>query len=198
MFSFKKNMKKIIYTLILVLILSCNKKLERNGDEVSRVEGVKAQVGDVEKKEDTLTKTNLDSISKESSKENIETILSLGQKLLGKWELMDFESNEEHEVEEKPSGVIWIFKENHICEERKDPSNPNDVTVYEYEISNISCEEKKQSKEFLYINLTNKTVAGEDYCFSISINQVRADDDSSEILSLYTWGAISPDILKRR
>lgn len=191
-------MKKIICTLVLVLILSCNKKSESNGEEVSKVEDIKAQVEGLKKLEDTLTKTNLDSISKESSKENMETILSLEQKLLGKWELIDYESDEEKEIcQEISSGIIWIFKENHICEERKDPSNPNDVTVYEYEISNISCEEKKK-KDFLYISLTNKTVAGEDYCFMISIDQVRADDDDSEILSLYTWGAISPDILKRR
>ena len=134
-------MKKIIYAIILVFIFACNKKEENNEVKVSKIENIKSL-------QDTMTKLNLDTISKESAKEG----LYLEKKILGDWELIEYDFKEENEGDqEKSSGVTWIFKSNHICEERSEPSNPNNVTIYEYKISQKGCEITQDSKKFFYI-----------------------------------------------
>jgi hypothetical protein len=157
---------------------------------VSKIENIKSL-------QDTMIKSNLDSISKESLKGGFGTSLDLEKKIFGNWELMEYDLSEENEEDqEKPSGVIWIFKSNHTCEERSDPSNPNDVTIYEYKISQKGCEITQDSKKFFYINLTNQTVKGEDNCFMIDID--KDDETNREILRLYAYGAMSPDVLVRK
>ncbi|MGQ7947382.1 hypothetical protein [Flavobacterium sp. WC2509] len=183
-------MKIIIYASTLFLILSCNNKVENNN-----INSVKKKLTTIS--EDTLTNKVLDTVSKDNSFDTSEISLSLEKKLIGKWELSEFDLSEENDGDqEKPSGVIWIFKNNHICEERSDSSNPNDITVYEYKISQKNCETKMQSKEFFYINLKNKTLPGDDYCFSIDIG--KSDDNDQDILRLYAYGAMAPDVLRRR
>jgi hypothetical protein len=121
---------------------------------------------------------------------------SLDQKILGKWEVLDYDLSEENVGEqEKPSGIIWTFY-NNICEERIDPSNPTDVTKYEYKISQNTCETGTISSEFYYITLINKTVPGDDYCFMIEIDRIK--ETNQEILRLYAPDAIQPNILVRK
>lgn len=122
---------------------------------------------------------------------------SIEQKIIGKWEVTDYDTSEENDEEqEKSSGIIWTFKENNICEERSDPSNPDTVTMYEYKISQTNCDTGIVSAEFYYINLTNKTVSGDDYCFMIDIDQI--DETNQEILRLYAADAMQPNVLVRK
>lgn len=121
---------------------------------------------------------------------------SLDQKILGKWEVVDFDLSEENVGEQvKPSGIIWTFY-NSICEERIDPINPSNVMIYEYKISQKACETGTISAEFYYVNLINKTVSGDDYCFMIDIDRIK--ETNQEILRLYAPGAIQPNILVRK
>lgn len=183
-------MKKIIYVSTFFLMLSCNKKEENSKIVATKTESSKAL-------EATITKKHLDTVAKENSKEEIETILSLEEKIVGKWELIEYDLSEENDGDqEKPSGVFWFFKNDHICEERSDPDNPSNVTVYEYAISQEGCEKKEQSNTFFYVRLKNKTVIGDDYCFMVDIDKM--DEENQDILRLYTYGSVVPDVLKRR
>ncbi len=122
---------------------------------------------------------------------------TIEQKIIGNWEVTDYDLSEENVGEqEKPSGIIWTFKLNNICEEKSDPSNPSDVTIYEYKISQANCETGIISTEFYYINLINKTVFGDDYCFMIDIDKI--DETNQEILRLYAADAMQPNILVRK
>ena len=122
---------------------------------------------------------------------------SLEQKILGKWEVTNYDVSEENDGDqERPTGIIWTFNANNTCEERSDPSNPNDVTIYEYKISQNNCETGILSAEFYYIILTNKTVLGDDYCFMVDIDKI--DETNQEVLRLYEAGAIQPNILIRK
>lgn len=119
------------------------------------------------------------------------------KKILGKWEVTNYDVSEENDGDqERPTGIIWTFNADNTCEERSDPSNPNDVTIYEYKISQNNCETGVVSAEFYYINLINKTLSGDDYCFMIDIDKI--DETNQEVLSLYEAGAIQPNILIRK
>ena len=122
---------------------------------------------------------------------------TIEQKIIGNWEVTDYDLSEENDGEqEKLSGIIWTFKANNICEERSDPSNPSDVTTYEYKISQNNCETGILSTEFYYINLNNKTVLGDNDCFMIDIDKI--DETNQEILRLYSTDATQPNILVRK
>jgi hypothetical protein len=180
-------MKNYILTIgMLLFLISC-------GKSEKPVEPEKKQVAVSTKKNKTNT------INKTKEIEVLQNINILKQKIAGKWELMDYDLSEENDGDqEKPSGVIWTFKEDNVCEERSDPDNPSDVTIFEYEITEKDCEKNTTSPKFLYMKLTNKTVLGDDYCFLIDLLDPIDDTDKRDRLSLYPAGAMSPNILVRK
>ncbi|HEY6143103.1 MAG TPA: hypothetical protein VIV55_06685 [Flavobacterium sp.] len=122
----------------------------------------------------------------------------LKQKIQGKWEMLQYDLSEENdEDEELETGVIWVFKENNICEERIDPNDPSKKVVYNYKISQENCETKTLTEKLYYLTLINKTILGDDFCFLIS-NIPVGGKDNSERLSLFSHGALAPNVLVRK
>lgn len=121
------------------------------------------------------------------------------KRIQGKWEMMQYNLSEDiDEDEEIATETVWYFKNSNICEERIDPDDSSKKIVYHYMISNESCETKKITEGLYYLRLTNITIPGDDYCFLISAISPVGQADKSERLSLFSHGAVSPNVLKRK
>lgn len=123
----------------------------------------------------------------------------LKKRIQGKWEMLQYNLSEDiDEDEEISTEKIWTFKSNNICEEGIDPSDPTKKIVYYYTISQEDCQTKTLSETLYYLRLINTTIPGDDYCFLISSITATDTVDNSERLSLFSHGAISPNVLVRR
>jgi hypothetical protein len=122
----------------------------------------------------------------------------LKKTIQGKWEMLQYDlSEDKDEDEEIATGQIWIFKEGNICEERIDPNDSSKKVIYDYKISQENCLTKDTNEKY-YLRLTNMTIPGDDYCFLISKINANNESDKSERLSLFSHGAISPNVLIRK
>lgn len=118
------------------------------------------------------------------------------EKIQGQWEMLQYNLSEDiDEDEEISTETVWVFKSNNICEERIDPEDPTKKIVYNYVISQENCQTKTLSEGLYYLWLTNKTIPGDDYCFLISSISQKDETDKSERLSLFSHGAMSPNVL---
>ncbi len=122
----------------------------------------------------------------------------LKRKIQGEWEMLQYDLSEENdEDEEIATGIVWVFMSDNICEERFDPNDSSKKVVYDYKISQENCQTKTLTTNLYYLTLINKTIAGDDFCFLISTINPTNDKDKSERLSLFSHGAISPNVLVR-
>lgn len=120
------------------------------------------------------------------------------KRIQGKWEMLQYDLNEENDEDiEISTEKIWVFKDNNLCEERIDPEDSSKKIVYGYHISQENCVTKAISPGLYYLRLTNITIPGDDYCFLISTINPKDQPDKSERLSLFSHGAVSPNVLKR-
>ncbi|MES2575689.1 MAG: hypothetical protein V4572_12145 [Bacteroidota bacterium] len=123
----------------------------------------------------------------------------LKNRIKGNWEMLQYNLSEDiDEDEEISTETIWVFKNDNICEERIDPDDPTKKIVYNYIISQENCQTKMLTEGLYYLWLTNKTIPGDDYCFLISSISSVNEMDKSERLSLFSHGALSPNVLVRR
>ena len=110
--------------------------------------------------------------------------------ILGNWELIEFDL----EGEEQVTGIIWEFKSDGTCKVVEN-SNTQDYT---YSISHTKCNDGSVDNGNNYVRLYRASDNNLEYCFQIDNIGVIDDVDNRIYMTLYTYGALKPNVFVKK
>jgi flagellar hook assembly protein FlgD len=110
--------------------------------------------------------------------------------VIGEWELMELDL----EGEDQATGVVRKFNSDGTCE-LKENSN---ILYYTYSISHTKCNDGSLDNGNNYMRLYNVSDNNQECCFQIDNIGVIDDIDNRVYMTLYTYGALKPNIFVKK